>query len=75
MVYVAKMDINKGWYVEERNEDDLVKVSVDTWASKNNPEDTSVYSREQIYRTREAAEKYASGDFIGAMDDRYFIEG
>lgn len=73
MVYVAKMDIDKGWYVEKRNEDDLMKVSIDTWASKNNPEDTSVYSREQIYRTREGAELFATGHFIEAMDDRYFI--
>ena len=72
MVYVAKMDINKGWFVEERNEDDLMKVSIDTWASKNNPEDTSVYSREQIYSTREGAELFATGHFIEAMDDRYF---
>lgn len=73
MVYVAKMDINKGWFVEERNEDDLMKVSIDTWASKNNPNDTSVYSSEQIYRTREGAELFATGYFIEAMDDRYFI--
>ena len=71
MVYVAKTNTD-GWYVEERNENDLVKVSINIWASKDNPEDTSVYSREQIYKTREGAVLYATGHFIEAMDDRYF---